>query len=469
LPDPEGDGARDDAYGGASSLFDPLFVNDRVAAATGPRAWVDALLAFERELAAAEADLGILSAGAAAAVADACRRFAVAPSVLGTRGRATGNPVVPLVSALRSLAGDHASAVHHGATSQDAMDTAAMLVAAQVCKIVLDDLDGAACVCAELVHQYRHVVMVGRTLLQPAVPITFGLKAAQWLTALTDAAVNLGRVKDTRLAVELGGAAGTLSAWGDDGLTLCARVAERLGLVQPALPWHTDRSRMTELAGALVVAAAAAAKVALDVVLLSQAEVGEVHESAAPAHGGSSTLPHKSNPVTSVLVLAAWRRAQGASSTLSACAVQDHERAATGGWHAEWQSLNDLLAAAAGCAFGVRELLGSLRVDEARLAGNLAATRGLVMAERVALDLAADLGRETASEIVARAARTAAASGRPLRDALGDLPEVAAQRGAAELDVLFEPSGYLGATDALVDRALSAHAARLGAPREGAS
>jgi 3-carboxy-cis,cis-muconate cycloisomerase len=442
------------------SLFDPLFSSDRVLAATSPGAWVAALLAFERELAAAEAELGILSANDAEAVADACSRFDLAPDDLGSRGRAAGNPVVPLVAALRSLAGDHASAVHHGATSQDAMDSAAMLVAKHACRIVVDDLDGAARACAGIVRRHRAAVMVGRTLLQPAVPVTFGFKAARWLAGLTDAAAALERAADARLAVELGGAAGTLAAWGDRGLELCALLARRLGLQEPVVPWHTDRSRLVELSGALVVASAAAAKVALDVALLSQAEVGEASEAGDAGHGGSSTMPHKSNPVSSVLVLAAWRRAQGAASTLSACAVQDHERGATGGWHAEWESLTDLLRAAGGCAFGIRKVLGSLRVDAARLARNLEATDGVVMAERVSFDLATDLGREAASDIVARAAASAAAEGRTLRDVLGSVPEVAARRSPAELDALFDPSGYLGATDALVERVLAAHDAR---------
>lgn len=450
------------------SLFDHIFASDRVISATSSAAWVDAMLTFERELAAAEADLGILSADDAGAVADACRRFAVTPADLGSRGRATGNPAAVLVAALRTLAGERSSAVHHGATSQDVMDTAAMIVAKQACRSVIDDLDAASRACADLARRHRDAVMLGRTLLQPAVPITFGLKAARWLAGLTEAATNLEEVASTKLAVQLGGAAGTLSAWGGRGLELCARLAERLDLAEPVLPWQTDRSRMVELSGALVVAAAAAAKVALDVVLLSQAEVGEAQESNEPGHGGSSTMPHKRNPVTSVLVLAGWRRAQGAASTLSACAVQDHERAATGGWHAEWQSLCDLLCAAGGCTFGAREVLESLHVDVGRLERNVEATGGSVMAERVTLDLAADLGREAAAEIVTGATASAVESGRTLREVLGSIPDVAGRRSPAELDALFDPSGYLGSAPALIDRVLAAHEARErreGAPR----
>jgi 3-carboxy-cis,cis-muconate cycloisomerase len=431
-------------------------------AATGPGAWVAALLAFERELAAAEADLGIVAAASARAVADATARFDVAPGHLGVRARDAGNPVVPLVARLRALAGEHGSAVHYGATSQDALDTAAMLVAKAACGVLLADLDAAREACAVLARGHRATVMTGRTLLQPAVPVTFGLKAAGWLVGLTEAAAALGRVEERRLCVQLGGAAGTMAAFGDQGPALCSRLAERLSLGAPALPWHTDRTRVLELAGALATVAAVAAKVALDVVLLAQAEVGEVHEAASKGRGGSSTMPQKANPVASVLVLAGWRRAQAAAAALGTAAVQDHERAGTGGWHAEWQSLTDLLTAAGGCAAGVRRVLLGLSVDPGRMTVNLGRTQGVVVAERVALDLARDLGREEAADVVGRASATALAETRPLRDVLGAMPEVTERRSAAALDALCDPAGYLGAADLLVDRALDLHEAHRG-------
>jgi len=445
------------------SLFDPLLSSDEVAAATGPEAWVEALVEFERELAAAQADLGILPAAAAEAVADACRTLTAAPADLGTRGRAAGNPAAPLVAALRPLAGEHGWAVHYGATSQDAMDTAMMLVVKRACAAVLVDLDRACDAAAALARRYRTEPMTGRTLLQPAVPVTFGLKSARWLLALLEAAEGVEHVAATRLAIQLGGAAGTLSAWGERGLELAARLAARLGLRDPVMPWHTDRSRLLEVSGALLLAAAAAAKVALDVVLLAQAEVGEVRESREPGHGSSSTMPHKANPVSSVLVLAGWRRAHGAASTLSSCAVQDHERAATGAWHAEWQSLTDLLQAVGGCVRGAADVLGSMSVDGTRLSGNLGASGALVLSERITLDLAPDIGRDAAAQVAATAA---GAEGRTLREVLGSLPEVASRRSARELDALADPSGYLGAADALVERALHVYESRRHAGEE---
>lgn len=454
-------------------LFTPIFTGDEVAAATSGDAWVDAIAEFERELAAAEAELGLIPPGAAEAVAAAADRSLGAPGDLGRAGRSSGTPVVPIVEALtarlddgelgRAGAGGYGAAVHYGATSQDAMDTAAMLVARRASRLILADLDAAADACASLAREHRRTIATGRTLLQPAVPVTFGLKAAKWLVALADAADCLERVVRERLAVQLGGAAGTMAAFGDKGPALSARLAERLGLADPLLPWHTDRSRVVELAGALVGAANAAGKVALDVVLLAQSEVGEAAEGGG--HGGSSTMPHKANAITSVTVLAAARLAHGAAGVIVAGGVQEHERAATGGWHAEWHALTELLRAAGGCTAGLRSVLDGLEVDAARMAGNVGRARGALTAEHVALDLARDLGRREAAALVGRASARAAEEGTMLRDVLARMPEVVRLRSAAELDELCDPARYLGACDLLVDRALARHAERRKATR----
>jgi 3-carboxy-cis,cis-muconate cycloisomerase len=447
------------AAGDDDPLFGPIFTSDEVAAATGPEAWIRALLAFERELALAEGELGILSAESARAAADATGRVVLSARELGIAARSFGNPVAPLVRALVDEAGG-SSAVHFGATSQDAMDTAAMLVADDVCRIVARDLGAAARSCAALAERHRTTLMTGRTLLQPAVPITFGLKAAGWLVALVEAGGAVDRVRTERLGVQLGGAAGTMAAFGDRGPELSAALAGRLGLVDPQMPWHTDRSRVVELAAAISLVANAAAKVALDVVLLAQAEVGEVREGVGDggdAGGGSSTMPHKANQAVSVAVLAAARRVHAATASLVAGAVQDHERAATGGWHAEWQTLNDLLRAAGGCAEGAARVLGALDVDAGRMEENVRRTHGVLVAERVALELAPRLGRSEASALVGRASRRALAEGRLLRDELAETPEVAALYSAEQLDALCDPAGYLGAAQTLVDRALARH------------
>ena len=434
--------------------------------ATSPQAWIGALVRFERELAAAEADVGLISAADAAAITEAATRLRVDATELAEDARATGNPVVPLVRAIRD---DDDLPVHFGATSQDAMDSAAMLVSAGACRVLVADLEAAADACARLAEDHRATIMTARTLLQPALPTTFGLQAAGWLGSLDDARAAVLRASG-RLPAQLGGAAGTLAAFGDRGLDLAAALAARLGLAEPVLPWHTDRSCLVELGAALAMASNAAAKVALDVVLLSQAEVGELSEGGATGHGGSSAMPHKQNAVTSVTVLAAARRAHAAYGALVSSGVQDLERAATGGWHAEWPSLTDLWRAAGGCAHGVAIVLEGLSVHADRMQDNVQRSAGAIVTERVALDLGKDLGRAASASLVARASRTALDERRELADVLSSVPEISARRSRDELEALCDPAGYLGASADLVARALERHAAMraVGTPRRDA-
>jgi 3-carboxy-cis,cis-muconate cycloisomerase len=302
-------------------------------------------------------------------------------------------------------------------------------------------------------------VMAGRTLGQQALPTTFGRKAAGWLAALDAAADGLDRVRRERLAAQLGGAAGTLASLGPAGVEVARGFAAELGLAEPVLPWHTDRTRVGELAGALGVAAGAMGKLALDVTLLAQTELGEVAEAAGAGRGGSSTLPHKRNPVTAVLVRAATARVPGLVGTLLAAMAQEQERAA-GAWHAEWRPLADLLGLVGGAAARTRELLDGLEVHPERMRANLEATGGLPLSERVAGALAGALGRVPANDLVQRLAAEAAAGGRPLREVLLADETVRRHLDEAEVDRLLDPAGYLGAAGELVDRALAAHRAR---------
>ena len=288
--------------------------------------------------------------------------------------------------------------------------------------------------------------MAGRTLLQQAVPVTFGLKAAGWMTALDAAAVSL-RDEDGALAAQLGGAAGTLAALGADGPAVAAAFARRLGLQAPVLPWHTDRTRLATLAGALGVAAGACGKAGLDVVLLAQTEVGEAHE-AGEGRGGSSTMPHKRNPVAAVAAVAAARRAPGLVATMLACMGHEHERAA-GAWQAEWATLPALLDVAAEAARAIGESLGRLVVDPARMRANLALLGDLPLAEAAVTQLTPALGRAAAHTLVGDACRRAADDGTSLAEAL---------RGAGH-EVDLAPEHYLGSAPALVDAALQARSA----------
>jgi 3-carboxy-cis,cis-muconate cycloisomerase len=299
--------------------------------------------------------------------------------------------------------------------------------------------------------------MAGRTLLQQALPVTFGLKAATWLTGLDEAGARLDEVRRTRLAVQFGGAAGTLASTGEAGPEVLAHLAGELGLAEPVLPWHTIRTRPADLGGALGAAAGVIAKAGRDVVLLAQTEVGEVRE-GVPGRGGSSTLPHKQNPVAAISAVAAAMRAPGLVATLLGAMAHEHERAA-GPWHAEWRPFSDLLETVGSAAAWLRDCLEHLEVDAARMRANLGLTHGALLAERVTTALAGDLGRHAAHEVVQAAAREAFAGDRPLADVLAATEEVSARLDPAEIARLLDPAGYLGATDELIRRALRAHRA----------
>ncbi len=412
-----------------SELFAGVLARGAVADAVGDRAWLQAMLDAEAALARAQAAAGVIAAADAEAIAAACDADRFEAAEIGAAATGIGNPVGPLVNALRAAVD---GPVHRGATSQDILDTAAMLVARRALAPLLDDLAGAAEAAARLAAEHRDTPMAGRTLLQQAVPTTFGLKAAGWMTGLDEARARLAELRETRLAAQLGGAAGTLAALGEAGLEVRERFAEALGLPEPALTWHTLRGRIGELAGALGVAAGAVAKAARDVTLLAQTEVGEVREGAA---GGSSAMPHKQNPVAAVAALGCAKRAPGLVATLLAAMEQEHERAA-GSWHAEWAPFSDLLGATGSAAAWLRTCLEGLEVDARRMRANLDATGGLLMAERV--------GR--------RLSERAMADERPFAEALGD------HLDAAEVERLLDPTTYLGSAGALVDRALEARA-----------
>ena len=416
-------------------MFERIFVPQEFRDAVSDRAWLAALLDVEAALARAEADAGVIPADAAAAIFDACDADRFDPAELAETGRAAGNPVEPLVRALADAAGDEAGRyVHWGATSQDILDTAAMLVARNVLGLLLESTGAVAAECAQLADAHRSTVLAGRTLLTQAVPTTFGSKAAGWLVAILEARRGLARIRNDRLAVQLGGAAGTLASLDAHGLDVLRRFAEELDLHEPVVPWHTNRTRIAELGSALAVTAGSLAKIGLDVALLGQTEVGEVRSTGG---GASSTMPQKRNPVGSVLAISCAQQVSAHASTLIQALPQEHERG-LGGWHAEWPALTAALAFTGGAAAGARRALDELEVDPERMRANL---DGLAMSERASYLLAERLGRRGAYEAVAEAA----SSGRPLAEALdlepGDL----------------EPSSYLGSADAFVDRALAAY------------
>ncbi|MFE9835893.1 3-carboxy-cis,cis-muconate cycloisomerase [Streptomyces sp. NPDC005551] len=444
-----------------AGLLAPGWAGSAAQAATGDTAYLRALLDAEAALTRAQASLGLVPARAAAAVdaaADAAR-FDVRSIAL--RARSGGNPVIPLVADLTKAVGEEFGPyVHRGATSQDIVDTATMLVASRTLDPVLADLERTQSALARLAARHRDTVLPGRTLTQHAVPTTFGLKAAGWRSLVLDARDRVSAVRDS-LPAQLGGAAGTLAAFTafgtesaeagggrvpGDPRALTAAYACELGLAEPLLPWHTLRTPVADLAGALAFTAGALGKTAADVLTLSRTEIGELAEGIG---GGSSAMPHKANPVRATLVAAAARRAPHLAATLYAAMAAEDERPA-GAWHSEWEPLRDLLRAVGGAARDAAELTEGLQVNTDAMRAHLGLTRGLIVSERLAAELAPVLGRTRARQLLTRAAERTVTEDRPLLDVLREEPDL------ADLDLadLTDPARYSGAAGALTDRAL---------------
>ncbi len=431
-----------------------MFSTPEVGAATSDRAWLQAMLDVERALARAQARAGLVPEEAAEEIARRCLAENFDVASIGERAAASATPVIALVRDLTALVGDSAAAhVHKGATSQDIVDTAAMLVVQRSLQHVLADLRDAARHCADLTEQHRDTLMVGRSILQQALPTTFGRACAGWLTALVESTEGLRRVHRERLAVQLGGPAGTLASLGPDGARVGALLSEELGLVEPTVPWHTDRVRIGELAGSLATVAGTLGKIALDVKLHAQTEVGELAEGAS---GGSSAMPHKRNPVLSVRITAATQRVPGLVGGLFAAMPQEYERAA-GAWQSEWEPLAEVLRLVAAAASATRDLLAGLRVDHRRMRENLELTGGLLMAESAASALMGALGRVRAQDLVGAVCRRAVDNGTTLRSEL--LTDSSVREVLSEQDVVAatDPCDHLGSAGAFVDRALAAH------------
>ncbi|MFJ1665649.1 adenylosuccinate lyase family protein [Streptomyces bottropensis] len=472
-----------------TGLLAPGWTGSPAASSTGDTAYLRALLDAEAALTRAQAALGLVPAAAGPAVTSAADTAAFDVTALAERARSGGNPVIPLVADLTEAVGDaYGPYVHRGATSQDIMDTAAMLVAARTLDLVLADLGRTESALATLAAAHRDTAMPGRTLTQHAVPTTFGLKAAGWRSLVLDARDRLAVVRAS-LPAQLGGAAGTLAAFtvfratgaengadagadagadseaaaeGDSGAAsagspapsdtqvdtraLVAAYARELGLREPELPWHTLRTPIADLAGALAFAAGALGKIAADVLTLARTEIAEVAEGSG---GGSSAMPHKANPVRSTLIAAAARRAPQLAATLYGAPVAEDERPA-GAWHAEWEPLRDLLRLVGGAARDAVDLVRGLRVNAGVMRAHLDLTHGLIVSERLAAELAPVLGRARAKELLTRVARRVHTEGRPLAELLAEEPEL---RGL-DLTELTDPTHYTGSAGDLTDRAL---------------
>jgi 3-carboxy-cis,cis-muconate cycloisomerase len=435
-----------------------IFAPEEFREAVSGGSWLQAMLDAEAALAAAEARAGLIPHKAAVTIASCCEATRFDPEELGREGRAAGNPVPPLVKALTEavfeVSEEAARYVHKGATSQDIVDSAAMLVAQRALDLILAQLEGISHACARLAEEHRENIMAGRTLLQQALPTTFGLKAAGWLVSVLEGRRKLLVERERGLAAQLGGAAGTLASLGESGVSVLGQFARELDLAEPAVPWHTDRTRIAEIGGALSLLAGVLGKIALDVILMAQTEVGEVAEPAGEGRGGSSTLPHKRNPILSVTAAANTRRVQALAQTLYQAMIGEHERAA-GAWHAEWEALSEALALTGGAAAAVREVTEGLEVYPERMRQNLDETGGMLMAENVTTFVSDRLGRMEAHELVKKAALRAADGGKSFREELLAEPVLRERLSAEEIDAVLDPAGYLGSAGTFIDRALA--------------
>jgi 3-carboxy-cis,cis-muconate cycloisomerase len=426
-----------------------------MSSAFSPEAHVRGMLVFEAALARAEAYAGIIPQEAADAIAACCKVELFDIDALYREAVMAGTPAIPLVRMLTAhVEGDARKFVHWGATSQDAIDTALMLQIRDGLDLLINELLGVCTACAALTNKHRHTLMAGRTLLQQALPITLGLKAAQWLVPAVRQVDALRRHREQTLAVQLGGAAGTLASLGDKGLQVVELLAAELGLPVPDLPWHTERTRIAGIAGTLGIVAGTMAKIAGDVVLLMQTEVGEVSEGASPGKGGSSAMPQKHNPVDATGAIASARLAIGEVPVILSAMAQEHERA-VGGWQAEWAAVPNLFRYTANSVERVRGAVDGLEIDPARMKANLDLTRGLIMAESLTMALAPHIGRPEAQCVVKTLCDHAVRSGLHLRQAAIEEVQVNTVLSPNEINQALDPSHYLGSTDVFIDRALA--------------
>jgi 3-carboxy-cis,cis-muconate cycloisomerase len=439
-------------------LYGELFADREMAWALSDEMLLQGMLKFESELAHALEAARLAPPGTAVAVTQQCDFQLYDIAELGRAATLAGNPAIPLVKALTArvaeAAPEQAKWVHHGATSQDVIDSGQAYVIDRGLEILDFRLDRLVHALRPLVEAHRATPMIGRTFLQQAVPISFGIKAALWLDPLLESR----RILDEALAtpvVQFAGAAGTLAALGSDAERVQAEfVALMNGAPASLVPWHTQRHRIVRLAAELGILVGNLGKIARDIGLMAQTEIGELAEPEAPGKGGSSAMPHKRNPVLCTLILAAAQRAPGLVATMLATMPQEHERG-LGGWHAEWPTLPELFRIAGSALAQATALIEGLQVFPERMRANIESTQGLVMSERVSVALAAALGKAQAHHLLEAASRTCLAQRRHLREVLAEIPAVTAHLDTAALADLFDPTSYRGASDAIIDRVLA--------------
>ncbi|TKJ83471.1 3-carboxy-cis,cis-muconate cycloisomerase [Pseudomonas koreensis] len=443
-----------------NQLFDAYFTARNMREVFCDQGRVQAMLDFEAALARAEARVGLIPSSAVAPIAAACNAGLYDFVALGEAIATAGNSAIPLVKALgKQIASTDAEAeryVHLGATSQDVMDTGLVLQLRQALELIESDLAQLADSLAVQAQRHAATPLAGRTWLQHATPVTLGMKIAGWLGAITRSRQRLRELKPRLLVLQFGGASGTLAALGEQAMPIAQALAEELQLTLPEQPWHTQRDRVVEFGAVLGLIAGSLGKFGRDISLLMQTEAAEVFEPSAPGKGGSSTMPHKRNPVGAAVLIGAATRVPGLVSTLFSAMPQEHERS-LGLWHAEWETLPEICCLVSGSLQQARLLAQGLEVDAERMSRNLELTQGLVLAEAVSIVLAQRVGRDTAHHLLEQCCKRAVAEQRHLRAVLGDEPQVTAELSNVELDHLLNPAHYLGQAKTWVERAVAEH------------
>jgi 3-carboxy-cis,cis-muconate cycloisomerase len=441
-------------------LLDSLFTTDQAREIFSDRGRLQGLLDFEAALAQALTHTGVAPSGAASVIQAQCKAELFLTETLAREAALAGNLAIPLVKALTAAVAKSdekaAGFVHWGATSQDAIDTGLVLQLRAAFDAVASQLVQLADALARVADQHRSTLLAGRTWLQQASPTTLGLKAVGWLDAINRHRARLAASRQQVLVLQFGGAVGTLAALGTQGPAVARALAEELKLGLPSIPWHTHRDRFAEVATALGLLVGTLGKIARDISLMAQTEVAETLEPAAPGKGGSSTLPHKRNPVGSAVVLAAAIRVPALVSTMLAAMPQEHERG-LGGWHAEWETLPEIFLLAAGAVSHTMQIVNGLEVHEEKMTHNLEATHGLILAEAVAIALAKRMGRMPAHHLIEKASHQALASDRTLREVLREDKQVHEHLAPAEIDKLLDPKNYTGSAESMIERVLADH------------
>ncbi|GLZ86898.1 3-carboxy-cis,cis-muconate cycloisomerase [Metapseudomonas resinovorans] len=444
----------------SNQLFDAYFTQPAMRAVFSDQGRVQGMLDFEAALARAEASVGLIPGDAVAPIEAACKAELYDYSALAQAIATAGNSAIPLVKALgKRVAAKSTDAeryVHLGATSQDAMDSGLVLQLRAATELLEQDLAGLAQALAVQAERFADTPLAGRTWLQQATPVTLGMKLAGVLGAVTRHRQRLAELKPRLFCLQFGGASGSLAALGDQAWPVAEALARELDLNLPDQPWHTQRDRLVEFASLLGLIAGSLGKLGRDLSLLMQTEAGEVFEPSAPGKGGSSTMPHKRNPVSAAVLIGAATRAPGLVSTMFAAMPQEHERS-LGLWHAEWETLPELCCLVSGALQQALLVVPGLEVDAARMRRNLDLTQGLVLAEAVSIALAQRIGRDAAHHLVEQCCRQAVKESAHLRVVLGANAEVSGQLSAAELDRLLDPAHYLGQARRWVERAVADH------------